>query len=1120
MVLLILLSIVSSLSTSEIDEIMHNLYQVYRSHSDETCRVSMYKLLGFVIKTHQMLDLQQYLLSGLKDESPLVRKLVYSHCESILSTSLHERLSQCISWIYTPEIESIWLGVASYLLLEPCSLAPDFSEPLVHHSLGECKFSNMVVDPTYHSFISSATVPLFSETSHGSHEHTRDLKGLVLATQAPQFALTQSIAEMDMSQPMSFVALPASMKRSTAIKEDPDDVVLGSIASFAVHKKPVPVTRFGSGISQGAKSVSISRMDTMRRHEKEWGARLAAERRNTVSIYRQYRVGELPDIQIPAKDLILSLQGLHSDSVIGKILFGLIFDSLVETIDDSRARDQIATDIFAVIEKTSCVPAFVSTMMLACTCFESTALDPGIISGVAIRAHSYHSGILLLEHHMVQLQAPSQKGKKRRVNIGDDTSEIIRRIGGELARLYRSIGERDIVLGLYDRYSCESETKLAIAATLDGEFDVAVKHYDSLLSLLDSGNQNQFSLFEVDLWEDERLVCLEKLGKFDAVVENALAVVDSKSVNLWNPSYFNTLELQKHLLQTYSRNAIQSRRQLSMYSEFVSNALEQEAKREMLERYCCSELVQLFALQGERAQAALYIERGYSEILREWSQTPSLALLNRSSILQSLQPLTEVSEYFEVWDENEITHDTLRCVLRTWKARLPTSPDAAHDSIFPLLSTRVRLLPTFLKDLSPSDSALYRKLIIPIMMDSLKVSVKVAISHKYGDRALCFLKDARRLLKKASEPDDFELYLFDFQVKLQHGNVDVSQLVSELEEVHSQFTNRSSSSEINYQLTVSKSLPDITQSYRWLDRAVRVGRADSHIESSVMAEALLSLGLLCCKLLEESINLSGNLCDQAVGCILEAVGMGSSTAISYIPKALQNATENSWSRAGLLPIWVFIRWIPQLLGGLGGTQCELVLPILVKLATIYPQALYYPFTLTSEDLHGNTSCKQYGNSNTSSTYLTSFRALDTLQSHLKNSRLEALCNAFGALDFPQQIFGDWQKSILSACSAGELRKASVDYKRMYMNCFHRTEKAFRKFKKSQADFDTNFGANGELLSSIQQLVSDRNIDGLTSVFKKIRLSDSSPPSGKIRLDSMSAFLASFHAINSDIVRRP
>lgn len=57
------------------------------------------------------------------------------------------------------------------------------------------------------------------------------------------------------------------------------------------------------------------------------------------------------------------------------------------------------------------------------------------------------------------------------------------------------------------------------------------------------------------------------------------------------------------------------------------------------------------------------------------------------------------------------------------------------------------------------------------------------------------------------------------------------------------------------------------------------------------------------------------------------------------------------SSVSKVPSWMFLPWLAQILGSMNQPyEASLVLPILMQVAKSYPQALYYPFKITSESL--------------------------------------------------------------------------------------------------------------------------------------------------------------------------
>ncbi len=111
----------------------------------------------------------------------------------------------------------------------------------------------------------------------------------------------------------------------------------------------------------------------------------------------------------------------------------------------------------------------------------------------------------------------------------------------KLAKLYRALREDDIVLGLAEKHVCHNlYTKSALEAELKGDYlsahNVSFARgctyfllytwiYIKALAHLDSGSDWEGPAptnNEIDLWEEGKLECLAKLGKWEDLQKNTL----------------------------------------------------------------------------------------------------------------------------------------------------------------------------------------------------------------------------------------------------------------------------------------------------------------------------------------------------------------------------------------------------------------------------------------------------------------------------------------------------------------------------------------------------------------------------------------------------------------------
>lgn len=59
--------------------------------------------------------------------------------------------------------------------------------------------------------------------------------------------------------------------------------------------------------------------------------------------------------------------------------------------------------------------------------------------------------------------------------------------------------------------------------------------------------------------------------------------------------------------------------------------------------------------------------------------------------------------------------------------------------------------------------------------------------------------------------------------------------------------------------------------------------------------------------------------------------------------------NNNFLKAKDVPVWMFLRWIPQLLANVDSEKVFAVADIIEKIAVKYPQAIMYPYRLSKEN---------------------------------------------------------------------------------------------------------------------------------------------------------------------------
>ncbi|CAJ0950896.1 unnamed protein product, partial [Ranitomeya imitator] len=293
-----------------------------------------------------------------------------------------------LSSLYSTKIEKDFLSLATNLLLEMTSKSPDYVRQMFEHPLSECMFQDYTVDSNWR-YRSTILTPMFVETqaSQGSYrsrtqsfpEGREPEGGQLRATQQHyQFTPTQNMGgrssfnwltgntmdtmgsySADSSESLSSALLFTS-KRNGKSQRGPFKP-LGP--NFGKRRLGLP----GDETDSKAKGIE-ERSDILRlrrrflkdqeklsiiyarkgvaeqKREKEIKVEQKMKQDAQVVLYRSYRHGDLPDIQIAYSSLIAPLQALaQKDPTLAKQLFSALFSGILETVS-SMEKNSIAAE--------------------------------------------------------------------------------------------------------------------------------------------------------------------------------------------------------------------------------------------------------------------------------------------------------------------------------------------------------------------------------------------------------------------------------------------------------------------------------------------------------------------------------------------------------------------------------------------------------------------------------------------------------------------------------------------------------------------------------------------------------------------------------------------------------
>ncbi|XP_052761107.1 DNA-dependent protein kinase catalytic subunit-like isoform X2 [Mya arenaria] len=746
----IIKAILSKLKAVDLQGLMSAI-TAFSAHPSTGCRLTMYEILMWTYDNYRdenspeankiMLQTKESLLKGLGDEDLHCRLQVQNFwsSEDRLPVGTLDRLVAMLEAMYSPVTEQQYLSYATNLLLEMTSKSPDYQREIFEHPLSACKFSDYSVKSSWRHRHAAMT-PLFAtQASQSQAMETDDQSVGVRATQdVAQFSQTQdpgaqkgpynwlTQSSLDtFAEGSSFTLMDTQQSQSSLMftvgTGDPRKTVarrpkagpgfgnqkLGAAkTSTSSGKKDEPdggsdIYRLKRRFLKDAEQTRVffakrqTRLKEMREiaHQEQ-----QARRESQVTMYRKYRSGDLPDIQIKFSYIIAPLQALaHRDSTIAKLLFSGIFEAIFANMEDVKTEremgeviGQIGTSLDNVLtQSTVYFPPFVGCVLdILYKLRSSLKVEMSSIGSSALASHLEPLGIALVEELLITQEPVEPRAAKRgkmEAPISKDVENWI-----ELSRLYKSTGGYDVLLGIFSgKIGTQPITRQAMEAEARGDYHTARKLYDEAMNCTDWDGEGPKEA-EIDLWEDCRMQCLTSLSHWEALESSSTEAIagDNTSTGLttvWEDTY-----LQEHFLPYMMRSKVklllQGDERQQPLLDFMDASMKVPEHKLVLENEYSQELALMYLWQEDYDRARHYCNTTLDAFLQDWSSTDVLMTNSREAALHRLQPLIELSEFLGFISEegNFRGSGPALGLISRWSKRSPhllTDPVTVWDDV-------------------------------------------------------------------------------------------------------------------------------------------------------------------------------------------------------------------------------------------------------------------------------------------------------------------------------------------------------------------------------------------------------------------------------------------------------
>ncbi|XP_061175418.1 DNA-dependent protein kinase catalytic subunit-like [Saccostrea echinata] len=1131
---LIALKIVKSIQTKlqpgEVSELLPLICGFCISPSI-SCRNVMYDILMWVYDNYRedesdtandiMQQTKETLLKGLGDEDLQCRLLVQNFwsSESRVPGNTLDRLVAMLEAMYSPVTEKQFLSYATNLVLEMTSKSPDYQREMFESPLEDCKFQDYKVKSSWRQRHAAMT-PLFANTmaTQSMMEEDESFSGEIRATQdVQQFTATQDASKAPFNW-LTGSSLDTFTDYSTVGSETSSSLLFTvGTQDMAIRARLKPSRKPGSGFGrpragtskapertskdevdsemsrlkrrflrdeEQSKAYFIKRHTRLQKMREEAMKEQKSRREHQVTMYRKYRKGDLPDIQIKYSYIIAPLQAVaHRDSTVAKLLFGAIFKGIFAKMDEVKTEREVQETIQEIqksigVVLTSSIQYF--TPFISClldilySLRSKLNVDVSDVSSAATFGNVQPLGICVLEEQLISQnedERPSKRGRSEGAVVSRDTRSWI-----ELARLYKSVKDYDVLLGIFsDKIGTQEITKEAVQMEARGDYYKAVKLYNQAMSC-EEWDETPPTI-EVDMWDESRMECLDNLSQWKELEGVAMSGINSKSINqVWKDTYY-----QEHYLPYIIRSKVK----LMLHGDddqqplltFIDDCMKQPDQKALIESRYCEELALMYIWQGDYDRARHYSTMASQQFLLDWSSTDSLMSVSRRSQLQNLQPLVELREFlsFMELESNFTSAGPANLLIERWQNRSLhplLDPEVVWDDI---VTNRMVYLDHISNKLSSSlvkkeEDAMEEDEEDIFLESKIQLRLKMADSscqkrnHKL---ALNILADIHKNYRdKENEILNLEwshLYAKTHQLSAMTADMDwtndiFSSILTTIDRLgkfkDSQILRRepglgrrhfvlmgqayglltkgvlsencfSSLSDKNSEKIMSMiKVPKLDQreiakclvdeGYKQMKTALSYDGRSTRTCRYGLEEAYLAVSQYCNKFLrmavddEETEHLSlskeslKSFPETITVCLLNAMKFDSMEARQRFPRLLQlvemypEIRSTFIEKSKQVPCWMFIMWISQMMALLDKPEGSTVHHILTELTENYPQAVVYPFKLSSEG-YNITDKKDEA-------------FIASLNDKLGDDQLPLVSKFISALEHmsqPDQIFKDW-----------------------------------------------------------------------------------------------------------------
>ncbi|KAJ3201400.1 hypothetical protein HDU82_008143, partial [Entophlyctis luteolus] len=1103
-----------SLTPSQVEMFHTKTVELFVEHPSDRCRAAFFAMSHKLFETNNFASFNPVLknsirfslLKGLTDSDEGIKSslLEFFNSKVFSSNTIFERFIEILRTWYIPDIEDSFLKCTMHFLMDACKLTPMFEQKVYDRGLPEARFNDrdIVVDLSWER--SSSMLPLFAATQQDRALSMPDVGSVLRMTQELVWTPTQDISAKD-----------ARSRFSLSVSEF-EDFNKSSPRPLADRSTRGPLRRNYAAKRETSSFAYETERKKVESRNVEKFKKLATQR--NVKIYRKYREGELPDIEISYRDIIEPLQSLAiRDNDVARQLLTLIIVKMGSHSAELKP-EVVAEGIHFVFKSSTMMTPSVVGCLLDIMLQNTDAIqfsDPALISNVASRSSNFELGSLVVEHGIQNglFGKESKRMKSLTRNLKRSPEEWV-----NLAKLFKDLKNYEVYESIYQSHISSSNiTKEAINAEMLGNYEVAKQKYIEGLN----GENLEINDCEPTLWTVRRLECMNKLGEWSLLASCVVEDLEEQVEAVWDDAKrdpYLSLFLRSHLKLFDGRITSDDKHK----SIDPPGGKTDDPAAGMLAILCVMRLnpPQIFELDeflsfAKDLKSQAFDDINTGKLFREWqSRYPSSVdsisiwddvIIGRKRMIEMAIDFIDTESKFSPEFANEFK--TL-CSSNDLLYSRKMAKAAASQKLFDVADRWLETATPEAGVFDPEFMAQYYKLQLMKCEHEREFFKRFEIVSNLA-RHMDYYKKS---IRNTSNLMQMKFMLLEIRLLSQLGSS------SESLKANDSFFESVASSKAITKFANGKKLESKQDLYTFFFGRSKTNMQLLHsfdLPPAPFQKGLLELGVFvdkCLKTIESdaSLNLPVDLQREpakiVLYSVLKAMNIGSIKAIEFFPRLLQllmqhpHLNEEFQKHSLECPTWMFMKWLPQLTALLDKPSGIAVLPVIMRIANQYPNALRFPFTI---------SCEQYTFSSFGSE---NEKMVEKIRRIIQSDAYDRLALELRRLEDPVHIYKDLCDRVESLLSSSlpnkrsALKQAFEDFK---LICFdtRRAGDIVRKFAEKHSSKISGIFGGGEKLD-------DKKLKELQSYREKFGTEAESKP-GKNLVKSFSTWLDQYQIGNFD-----